>query len=151
MDQSKSILFEITKGLYGLPQAGMLAQRELIQHLASEGYIMSENTPCLFHHISRPNIRFVLWVDDFLIKFTRLDKFDVNHLIATLKKRYEIKVDWSGTKYLGMTIKHDRIKGTLNISMPGYIAKMAKELKLVSCIISKLSHDLLYEFDLFGW
>ena len=92
---------------------------------------MSENTPCLFHHISRPNIRFVLWVDDFLIKFTRLDKSDVNHLIATLKKRYEIKVDWSGTKYLGMTIKHDRIKGTLNILMPGYIAKMAKELKLV--------------------
>ena len=131
MDESKSLLFEITKGLYGLPQAGRLAQKELVKHLESEGYIMSKTTPCLFHHISRPNIRFVLWVDDFLIKFSKLDKSDADHLIATLKKKYQIKIDWEGKQYLGMTIKRDRIKNTLNISMPGYIERMAKDLQLV--------------------
>ena len=131
MDESKSILFEITKGLYGLPQAGRLAQKELVKHLESEGYIMSKNTPCLFHHISRPNIRFVLWVDDFLIKFSRLDKSDADHLITTLKKKYQIKIDWEGKQYLGMTIKRDRVNNTLNISMPGYIERMANELELV--------------------
>ena len=41
---------EISKGIYGLPQAGLLAQEKLINLLKSKGYHMAPNTPCLFKH-----------------------------------------------------------------------------------------------------
>jgi hypothetical protein len=129
LQPNNSILWKIDKGLYGIPQAGRLAQKELVAHLANSGYIMSTTTPCLFSHITRP-IRFVLWVDDFLIKFRHSDKADITDLIHTLELKYIIKIDWSGTSYLGMTIHHDRITKSLSISMPGYIDRMVSELQI---------------------
>jgi len=58
---------EIAKGIYGLPQAGLLAQEKLIDHLRKKGYNMAKNTPCLFTHKTR-KITFTLVVDDFGIK-----------------------------------------------------------------------------------
>ena len=57
-----SILVRISKGIYGLRQAGRLAQQRLIAHLANHGYRQSDGTPCLFMHKSRP-IKFILVMD----------------------------------------------------------------------------------------
>ena len=46
-----AILFEVNKGMYGLPQAGLLAQQRLIAHLADHGY-HETSTSCLFRHTS---------------------------------------------------------------------------------------------------
>jgi hypothetical protein len=46
------VLMEIRKGIYGLKQAGKLAQDRLIAHLAKHGYSQCINTPCLFRHES---------------------------------------------------------------------------------------------------
>jgi hypothetical protein len=44
------ILVEIRKGMYGLPQAGIIANERLCKHLASWGYTSYSNTPGLFVH-----------------------------------------------------------------------------------------------------
>ena len=64
------VLFEIHKGMYGIPQAGVLAHKKLTSILASHGYTPTKNTPGLWTHSSRP-IAFALVVDDFGVKYVR--------------------------------------------------------------------------------
>ena len=118
---NNSVLFEITKGMYGLPQAGLLAQDELVQHLELHEYIQSPKVPCLFRHKTR-STAFSLVVDDFGIKFAT--QTDADHLLDTLRKKYAITVDQTGSKYLGFTIKHNRAKRNITLSMPSYIPKL---------------------------
>ena len=59
---------EVRKGMYGLPQAGKVANDELVQHLAEFGYAPCKHTPGLFKHESRP-ILFSLVVDDFGVQY----------------------------------------------------------------------------------
>jgi hypothetical protein len=47
------VLVEIRKGLYGLPQAGLLANERLVKHLSTYGYYPAKHTPGLFRHKSR--------------------------------------------------------------------------------------------------
>ena len=115
------VLFEVTQGMYGLPQAGLLAQERLITHLATAGYHEAPDVPCLFRHVTN-SVAFALVVDDFGIKYN--DRADADHLIATLRSLYELKVDWTGKQYLGLTIVFDSAKRTVTLSMPGYITKV---------------------------
>ena len=114
------IYFKVVKGIYGLPQAGILAQKQLFPRLRHGGFISSPDNPCLFKHHSLP-IFFVLTVDDFGVKYN--DKADAQHLIDTLSPHYDLTIDWEGKKYLGMTIEHDPVRKTLALSMPGYVGK----------------------------
>jgi hypothetical protein len=116
-----AVVVEVNKGIYGLPQAGKLAQDRLITHLAKHGYNQAPNTPCLFRHSSN-SVAFTLVVDDFGIKYTH-DK-DADHLLTVLRELYIMTED-RGTlqKYVGITIKHDRQQRLMQLSMPGYIDK----------------------------
>jgi hypothetical protein len=60
---------EIRKGMYGLPQAGIIAQQLLEERLAKSGYHQSKIVPGLWTHKTR-NISFTLVVYDFAIKYT---------------------------------------------------------------------------------
>lgn len=106
--------------MYGLPQASILANNELVIHLAHHGYHQCEHTPGLFTHETRP-ISFTLVVDDFGIKYVGKEYMD--HLLETLRKKYQITVDWTGGKYLGLTLDCDYKHRTVDISMPTYIDK----------------------------
>ena len=75
-----------------------------------------------------------LVVDDFGIKYGT--KEDANHLLDTLKKVYQITEDWSGTKYVGLTIDINRQKRTLAISIPGYVDRALKRFN-----VTKLDRD----------
>ena len=78
-------------------------------------------TPCLFRHISN-GIAFTLVVDDFLVKYP--EKASADHLHQTLSMLYEMKVDWSASKYIGFTLHFDATRHTVTLSMPGYIEKV---------------------------
>jgi hypothetical protein len=93
---------EITKEMYGLTQAGIIAQVLLEDRLGEYGYSQSKIIPGLWTHTTRP-ILFSLVVDDFAVKYTR--KEDAEHLLNALKKDYIASEDWEGTKYLGLTIE----------------------------------------------
>jgi hypothetical protein len=60
---------EITKGMYGLPLAGIIAQVLLEDRLGKYGYSQSKIIPGLWTHKTRP-ILFSLVVDDFAVKYT---------------------------------------------------------------------------------
>jgi hypothetical protein len=92
---------EIRKGMYGLPQAGIIANTRLVQHLATHGYDPLAHTAGLFRHRTRP-VTFCLTVDDFGIKYVGQEHAD--HLFKALRKLYTITVDWTGTKYCGLTL-----------------------------------------------
>lgn len=47
------IYVEIRKGMYGLPQAGRIANDRLVAFLATQGYHQCPHTPGLFRHVTR--------------------------------------------------------------------------------------------------
>ncbi len=106
------------KGLYGLHQAGIIANNKLLKYLAKFGYIPTEHTPGLWKHQTRP-VQFSLVVDDFGVKY--VDPANARHLIDAIKTLYECTTDWDGTLYCGITLKWDYLARTVDLSMPGYI------------------------------
>ena len=64
--QNGYVYMRIVRGMYGLPQAGMLANNLLKERLEKHGYIEMTRTPGLFMHKTRP-IWFTLVVDDFRV------------------------------------------------------------------------------------
>jgi hypothetical protein len=73
----------IRKGMYGLKQAGLLANQMLKTRLATFGYYPARHTPGLWLHRTRP-IAFSLILDDFAVKY--VGKQHADHLINALLK-----------------------------------------------------------------
>ena len=114
------VYIEIRKGMYGLPQAGIIANQLLIKRLAPFGYFPVSHTPGLWKHKHRP-VLFSLVVDDFGVKY--VGKEHAQHLIDTLSSFYELTVDWEATKYCGITLAWDYKNGTVDLSMPNYVTE----------------------------
>lgn len=116
-----NVLVEISKGMYGLAQAGRLAQDRLFEHLALHGFIQSTHTDCLFRHKTR-NIAFALVVDDFAIKCHNIA--DAEYFFSILRMLYVITIDYTGSHHLGFTIDYQRTEPRhFRISMPAYITQ----------------------------
>ncbi len=114
------VYIEVTKGMYGLPQAGLLANELLEKRLNEHGYKQSKLIPGLWKHDTQ-DITFTLVVDDFGVKY--IAKADAIHLMETLKQNYKITEDWSGSKYIGLTLHWDYENRKVHLSMPGYVQK----------------------------
>ncbi len=88
------VYIEVTKGMYGLPQAGLLANKLLEQRLNVHGYTQSKIIPGLWKHKDN-DITFTLVVDNFGVKYVR--KADAKHLSNVLKKNYQTTEDSPST------------------------------------------------------
>jgi hypothetical protein len=130
-------LVEISRGMYGLTQAGILAHEQLVKHLATHGYAPCSHTPGLWTHATR-DIHFCLVVVDFDIKYTK--RADTNHLLTALQEITEVTTNWSGTLFLGTTITRDYHRGTVYISLPGHVAKALKRFQHQSTGRAQHSH-----------
>jgi hypothetical protein len=95
---------EIRKGVYGLKQAGLLANQLLQTRVAPFGYYPARHTPGLWLHKTHP-ISFTLVVDDFAVKY--VGKQHAEHLRNALFETYELTTDQTATVYSGMTLKWD--------------------------------------------
>jgi hypothetical protein len=109
---------EMRRAVWGLPQAGILANKCLCRKPAPFRYYKSTNTPGLWRHKSQP-LTFALIVNNFGVKF--VDKADVDHLISSIKKTYTLTEDWTGNLYCGITLNWDYVGRTVDILIPGYI------------------------------
>jgi hypothetical protein len=114
--------------MYGLKQAGLIANQLLQTFLAPYGYYPARHTLGLWLHKTRP-ISFTLVVDDFAVKY--VGKQHAEHLRNALLRTYELTTDWTATVYSGMTLQWDYNKRTCDISMPGYVIN----------VLSKFQHD----------
>ena len=114
------VYIKICKGMYGLKQAGIIANQELQKHLKPFGYHPVKHTPGLWTHDSADTV-FSLVVDDFAIKYTSLAR--ANHLLSALRTKYEISVDWAASLYIGISLHWDYKACTVDLSMPDYVCK----------------------------
>jgi hypothetical protein len=121
------VYVEINKGMYGLPQAGRIANDKLVPHLANNGYRQCPHTPGLFRHDTRP-ILFSLVVDDFGVQY--VGREHAEHLATVIASKYKMTTDWTGKLYCGITLNWDYIKRTVLLSMPGYVAKALQRFQI---------------------
>jgi hypothetical protein len=112
------VYIQINKGMYGLPQAGKLANDLLVKRLAPHGYRPIRHTHGIWKHNTRP-VTFILVVSNFGIKY--VGKEHVGHLLQALKQEFEVTEDWTGALYCGITLEWNYKEGTLDLSMPGYV------------------------------
>jgi hypothetical protein len=81
--QDRKVYIKIQKGMYGLPQAGILANDLLQRNLAKAGYQPTTHTHGLWTHNTRP-ISFSLVVDDFGVKYVGGEHAE--HLMTCIRK-----------------------------------------------------------------
>jgi hypothetical protein len=125
-DENGTVVAMCKKCVYGLPQAGILANKYLEKRLNEYGYFQSDYTNGLWSHKTRP-IHFALCVDDFGVKY--VNQADVDHLKEALtatnpetgKPMFEISEDKEGTRYCGLFMDWDYENGLVHISIPGYV------------------------------
>ena len=101
VDKNGFVYLEIRRGMYRLPQSGILAQHLLEKQLNKKGYSQDNIVPGLWTHSWRP-ITFTLYVDDFGVGY--VGKQHAAHLIAILEEHYTISQDWNGARYIGIDI-----------------------------------------------
>jgi hypothetical protein len=114
------VMVELRKGIYGLPQAGLLANLQLKKHLADNDYHPVTHTAGLYKHKTRP-VTFSLCVDDFGVQY--VGKEHAQHLEQVSRQKYRITSDWTGSLYVGLTLQWNYKASTVDLSMPGYVAK----------------------------
>ena len=129
-----TVIAECRRCIYGLPQAGILANKYLEKRLNEYGFYQSNYTNGLWMHKTRP-IQFVLCVDDFGVKY--VNKEDVEHLKQALtadnpetkKPMFEITADMEGKRFCGLTMDWDYEKREVHVSIPGYVTAALKRFK----------------------
>jgi hypothetical protein len=109
------IYIEVQKGMYGLHQAGILANLLLAKRLAPHGYRQTKSTPGLWAHDTLP-VTFSLVVDDFGVKYEGLA--NAHHLIDALEQHYTISKDWTGGLYCGITLNWYYLHRHVDLYMP---------------------------------
>ncbi len=103
-EDNGNMYIKVQKGMYGLPQAGILAHRLLKQQLNEHMYQQRQITLGLWKHALRP-ISFTLCVNNFGVKYVGQEH--AKHLLQVLNMHYKSLQDWDDKKYLGMDIDWD--------------------------------------------
>ncbi len=110
--------------MYGLPQAGTIAQQLLKKQLQQHGYHQSKTTPSSWKHDTRP-ISFTLVVDSFGGKY--VGEKNAQHLLNTVQQFYKCSFNWDGKRYCGLTIKWDYKGQKVYLLMHNYINKAVNQ------------------------
>ena len=93
MTPNGSIYIRADRGMYGLPQSGLLANKLLKKRLNKQGYRQSKLVPGLWKHDWRP-VQFTLVSYDFGVKY--VGKEYALHLKRTLENDYSVTTEWEG-------------------------------------------------------
>jgi hypothetical protein len=106
--------------------------------LNQEGYYQSQTVPGLWKHKTKP-IQFVLAVNNFGIKY--INKDDLDHLIRTLEKYYDVAVDLDGKEFVKIELDWEYENKRVHLSMAPYLQKA---LRRFDNIVPTKRHDSLY-------
>ena len=112
------VYVEVRKGMYALPQTGLLAHILLEEQLQKHGYKQSKLTVGFWKHKGGP-ICFTLVVENFGLNYIR--KEHSRHLVSVLKEHYGISEDWEAKQIVGLTFDWDYEKRRVHMSMLGYV------------------------------
>eukprot|EP00804_Cyclotella_cryptica_P009041 CCRYP_003144-RB/>CCRYP_003144-RB protein AED:0.42 eAED:0.43 QI:0/0/0/1/0/0/2/0/355 len=111
------VYFQIVKGVYGLPQSGILANKLLETRLNAAGYYQLDATPGLWRHKWRP-VMFTLIVDDFGVEYVGLSH--AHHLRDVLQTGGSLRRHQPRLELLSALLPthHERRPSSLNITTP---------------------------------
>ena len=104
--------------MYGIPQAGQISHDALVKHPEPYVYHTSIKNLGPWTHVSR-TINFTLIVNDFGLNY--LGKEHAVHLKSALGDKYKKTTEWEEKLYIGISLNWDYEKGTIQISMKGYV------------------------------
>eukprot|EP00957_Ditylum_brightwellii_P013416 1013179-Ditylum_brightwellii.AAC.1 len=96
------VYIKIQKGMYGLSQVDILANKLLTQRLHDFGYFPCTYTPGLWRHMWRP-MTFCLVVNYFGVKYKGRE--NAEHLMNAIKQNYEVMIDWEGSIFCSIHLK----------------------------------------------
>ena len=123
-----SIYIRGNKGMYGIPQSGLLANELLKKRLNKHVYQQSKLVPGLRKHNTRP-IQFTLVVDNFEVKY--VGEEHALHPKKALECDYKGTINWMGERYIGITLDWDYEKRQVHLSMPNNVRKALKQFQHV--------------------
>ena len=112
------VYLEIRRGIYGPPQAGLLAYEQLEKRLNAEGYSQDKLVPSLWTHSWRP-VTFTIYAYDFGVKY--VGEQHVHHIMTVISSHYTISSDWTGSHYLGVDLDWDYEKREVHLSSLSYM------------------------------
>ena len=119
------VYVQISKWMYGLAQAGLLANDIWSKRLVKHGFAQTQHTTGMWKHHSN-SIQFTWVVNDFGVKYN--EKKDTQDLIKVLREHYKaVSLDWTVKLLCDIKIDWDDENRAVNLSMPGYIAKLLKQ------------------------
>ena len=84
---------EIQNAIYGLPHAGILANKQVREKLEPTRYYEVTYTSGLWRHVTQP-VQYMLVINDFGVKYVNA-------------AGYEVAIYWEGELYCGITLKLD--------------------------------------------
>ena len=124
------VYFEVVRALYGMKQAGYLANIDVVKLLNDNGYTAPFSTPCLFSHHT-DDIDFTLITDDFGVRYG--NKAAADKLLSVLSSKYPMTYDWDATKYAGFDLMFDYgpKNRRVELSMKGYVAAVLKRFRQI--------------------
>jgi hypothetical protein len=124
------VYFKICHGMYGLPQAGILANNLLRDRLAKFDYFEAATTYGLWHHKWCP-VMFALIINNLAIQY--VGNAHLDHLCQGLKEHNKVSEEINGTRFAGMTLKWNcspiHTKCSCRHSMPAYIFNVCTRYK----------------------
>ena len=105
------IFEQVTKGIYGFPQAGQIAHDFLVKKLSPYVHHTSRKNPVIWTHNSRP-INFTSVVDDFSVKYS--GKEHALHLKALIEEKYSVSVYRERKMYIVISLSGNMKKSRSN-------------------------------------
>ena len=120
VDDQRWIYMRIEKGMFFLKQAGIIANQELVKHMAPFVYHLVKHTPCLWVHDSRKTL-FSIVVDNFCAQYCSTG--GCRPFLNALRSKYLIKVDMADTVYIRIKLEWDYGHRTVTLLMPSYVLK----------------------------
>ena len=99
---NEKVCLEIQKGIPRLKQLCIIDRNRLGEHLTKHGCVQCRFMPSLWKNKTLLII-VTLIVDDLGIKF--IIRESAQHLIDTLRKKYEITTDWNVKNYLCLELE----------------------------------------------
>ena len=120
--QNGQVYLEVRRARYGLPQVGALANKQIKNFLAPDGYYEVSHTPGIWRHSTIP-IQFYLEIVYFSVKY--VGKQHVEHLVHCLKKNHaKVSEYWEGKLYCVIKLEWNYSERWMDTSMPGYIKRL---------------------------
>ena len=104
VDDKGSIHIQANRGMYSLPQAGLLANELLEKRLNKRSYRQSKLVLGFWTHDWRP-FQFTIFVHGFGVKY--VGEEHAIYLKNTIEENYTVTTEWDGRRYIGITLDWD--------------------------------------------